>query len=187
MSDRRAQRKHDLTDMKDFAVACAAHPADPSYDHQELCGIAGQQFHTSKGKIYPLINRLEQAGPDLQAAHRDRSSGPRSCAALRSVSGGQGRILKIRSEHLLWTTRFVRNCAILDLLTRRSERSGFSTPRELHPQAGRVEDYGRSVEVPFKEFVHDNAVVRSAQGSTGSTHVHLPEEVRSRLRRAHSI
>lgn len=117
-------------------------------------------FNTSKGKIYPLINRLEQAG---LIAKRRIDSDKRRTEELTCTAAGKKAvkewILKIRAEHLLLDDPLRTKVQSFELLTPEERAQWILDVKEdLHRKLEEVEDYGRSVDVPFKEFVHDNAV-----------------------------
>ena len=117
-------------------------------------------FNTSKGKIFPLINRLEQAG---LISKRRIDSDRRGTEELRCTALGKQAVknwvLKIRAEHLLLDDPLRTKVQSFDLLTPEERAQWILDAKEdLHRKLDELEEYGREVEVPFKEFVHDNAV-----------------------------
>jgi DNA-binding PadR family transcriptional regulator len=154
--------KHDLTDNEGTLLSLVLR-IQPTTSYQ-IIKIYSESpvsnFNTSKGKIYPLINRLEQAG--LISKRRIESDRRRTeelhCTTL-GKKAVRDWILKIRPEHLLLDDPLRTKVQSFDLLSP-EERAQWilDAKEELHRKLDEVEDYGRSVEVPFKEFVHDNAV-----------------------------
>ncbi|GAA4746835.1 hypothetical protein GCM10023264_10630 [Sphingomonas daechungensis] len=117
-------------------------------------------FNTSKGKIYPLISRLEEEGL-ISKRRKDadrRGTEELSCTALgrRAVKDW---VLKIRPDHLLLDDPLRTRVQSFELLSA-DERARWvlNAKEQLHSKLDELEEYGRSVEVPFKEFVHDSAV-----------------------------
>jgi DNA-binding PadR family transcriptional regulator len=154
--------KHDLTDNEGTLLSLVLR-IQPTTSYQ-IIKIYSESpvtnFNTSKGKIYPLINRLEQDG---LISKRRIDSDRRGTEELRCTAAGKQAvkdwILKVRAEHLLLDDPLRTKVQSFDLLTS-EERARWilDVKEELHRKLEEVEEYGREVEVPFKEFVHDNAV-----------------------------
>jgi len=117
-------------------------------------------FGTSKGKIYPLIRRLNERGlirsrpvpgdargsERLEASHRGRE-------ALRRW------IKQIRPGHLLLEDPLRTMVQSFDMLTDEERAAWIKQAREaLEAKLHELEEYAAGVFVPYKDAVHDNAV-----------------------------
>ena len=117
-------------------------------------------FNTSKGKIYPLIRRLTEQG---LLAKRAVAGDARGTEELVCTAAGRRAVKRwvseIRPTHLLLDDPLRTKVQSFDLLSP-DERIGWilRAKEELHGKLEALEAYGREVDVPFKEFVHDNAV-----------------------------
>lgn len=117
-------------------------------------------FKTYKGKIYPLIDRLEKRG--LLSRHVVPGDG-RGAEQLRCTEAGQVAlrdwVQEIRPDHLLLDDPMRTKVQLFDLLSREEQvRWVLDAKEQLHAKLADIQAYERMVEVPFKEFVHDNAV-----------------------------
>lgn len=117
-------------------------------------------FNTSKGKIYPLIRRLRGRG--LLAAQAVRGD-LRGTERLVCTDAGREVIRawakQVRPTHLLLEDPLRTKVQSFDLFTREERIQWVVEAKAL--LAGKlreVEEYGRSVDVPYKSIVHDNAV-----------------------------
>lgn len=117
-------------------------------------------FNTSKGKIYPLIRRLEDRGLLIKRAVQGDG---RKTETLSCTETGRAAVkdwvVQIRDTHLLLDDPLrtkVQSFGLLD----REERLAWvvAAKTRLHEKLAELEAYGDTVEVPFKAFVHDNAV-----------------------------
>jgi DNA-binding PadR family transcriptional regulator len=117
-------------------------------------------FSTSKGKIYPLIRRLGEKGlikaekvpGDARGTERLESTQPGRRAVRDWVK-------EVRPGHLLLEDPLRTKVQAFDLLSR-DERIEWivEMKSQLLGKLEQVEEYGRHVEVPFQDFVHENAV-----------------------------
>jgi DNA-binding PadR family transcriptional regulator len=117
-------------------------------------------FNTSKGKIYPLIRRLEEGGLiEKRAVSGDR----RGTEVLSCTRAGRAAVKawvkEIRATHLLLDDPLRTKVQSFALLGEQERLDWVVAAKaSLHEKLGELEAYGKEVEVPFKEFVHDNAV-----------------------------
>ena len=117
-------------------------------------------FSTSKGKIYPLIRRLRERG---MVDARRVSGDARGTELLQSTSDGRRAVRdwvkETRPSHLLLEDPLRTKVQSFDLLSR-DERIEWvlEMKAQLLDRMEQIEEYGRHVEVPFQDFVHDNAV-----------------------------
>jgi len=117
-------------------------------------------FNTSKGKIYPLIRRLTDQG---LLAKRAVAGDARGTEELVCTAAGRRAVKRwvteIRPTHLLLDDPLRTKVQSFELLSP-DERIGWilRVKEELHGKLEELEAYGREVDVPFKAFVHDNAV-----------------------------
>jgi DNA-binding PadR family transcriptional regulator len=117
-------------------------------------------YKTHKGKIYPIIARLEARGllEKRQVAGDRRGTEEISC-----TTAGEGAlrewVMHDDPSHLLIDDPLRMKVQTFDLLSDAERLTWISTTRDLLlRKLAEVEDYGRSVDLPFKDFVHDNAV-----------------------------
>ncbi len=117
-------------------------------------------FNTSKGKIYPLIRRLEENGLIAkQAVSGDR----RGTEVLSCTKAGREAVKtwvqEIRATHLLLDDPLRTKVQSFGLLGEQERLDWVVAAKaRLHEKLVELEAYGKEVEVPFKDFVHDNAV-----------------------------
>jgi DNA-binding PadR family transcriptional regulator len=117
-------------------------------------------FNTSKGKIYPMIRRLREAG--LLRAKIVRGDA-RGTELLETTKKGReavrGWVKEIRPAHLLPDDPLRTKLQTFDLLSR-EERNEWITEQKVQmlSKLEAVEEYGRQVSVPYQDLVHDNAV-----------------------------
>lgn len=117
-------------------------------------------FNTSKGKIYPMIRRLREAG--LLKAKAVRSDA-RGTELLETTKTGRNAIRawvkEVRPTHLLPEDPLRTKLQSLDLLTRDEKIEWIAELKlQLLRKLEAVEQYGREVSVPYQDLVHDNAV-----------------------------
>lgn len=117
-------------------------------------------FNTSKGKIYPMIKRLRQAGL-LRA--RSVKGDARGTERLETTSKGRQAIRAwikdIRPSHLLPEDPLRTKVQSFDLLSREERIEWVSELKvELLKKLDQLEQYGREVTVPYQELVHENAM-----------------------------
>lgn len=117
-------------------------------------------FNTSKGKIYPLIRRLQSRGFLASEGAEADQRGPGRLLCTEDGQQELKRWLKqIRSTHLLLEDPLRTKVQSFDLLTK-DERIEWivNAKAALEMKLTEVENYGNEVEVPYQAFVHDNAV-----------------------------
>lgn len=117
-------------------------------------------FNTSKGKIYPLIARLANRGLlTKQIVPGDgRGSEQLLCTATGKRAVRQW-VRQIRPTHVLLDDPLRTKVQSFDLLSRQEQIAWIMEAKELlHAKLGELEEYRRTVDVPFKDFLHDNAV-----------------------------
>jgi len=117
-------------------------------------------FNTSKGKIYPLIRRLADRG--LLAKKQVPGDG-RGAEALSCTEEGKKAVREwvgqIRPTHLLLDDPLRTKVQSFGLLSREEQIAWIVDVKEqLHAKLGELEAYKKEVDVPFKDFLHDNAV-----------------------------
>jgi DNA-binding PadR family transcriptional regulator len=117
-------------------------------------------FNTSKGKIYPLIRRLRDRG--LLAAQPVKGD---ARGTERLICTGKGRDVvrawakQVRPTHLLLEDPLRTKVQSFELFSRDEQIQWVVEAKALLSEKLRqVEDYGREVDVPYKDIVHDNAV-----------------------------
>ncbi|MES2442418.1 MAG: helix-turn-helix transcriptional regulator [Pseudomonadota bacterium] len=117
-------------------------------------------FNTSKGKIYPIIRRLIERGLLEKAAVAGDARGTEqlSCTDAGRVAV-RGWVMQLRPSHLVLEDPLRTKVQSFDLLSRDERVAWILEAKEaLSGQAERLEAYGAEVEVPFQDFVHDNAM-----------------------------
>jgi len=117
-------------------------------------------FNTSKGKIYPLIRRLEERGLlKKKIVVGDR----RGTEDLMCTSEGRKAVKQwvkeVRPTHLLLEDPMRTKVQSFDLLSDRERMDWvIEAKAQLHRKLAELETYEKDVDVPFKTIVHDNAV-----------------------------
>ena len=117
-------------------------------------------FNASKGKIYPIIERLERLGMLCKRKlEGDRRGTEHLECTARGRKAVKAWVIEIRPTHLLLDDPLRTKVQSFDLLTPQEREDWIVKAKtELHEKLAEVDAYGREVDVPFKEFVHDNAV-----------------------------
>lgn len=117
-------------------------------------------FNTSKGKIYPLIRRLEEAGLiEKRAVSGDGRGTEVLLCSMAGRAAVKAWVQEIRATHLLLDDPLRTKVQSFDLLTPQERLDWVVAAKaRLHEKLDELEAYGKEVEVPFKDFVHDNAV-----------------------------
>ena len=153
---------HDLTDHEGTFLSlvlriqpATAYQVTKIYEESPV-----SNFNTSKGKIYPLIRRLAERG---LLAKRPVPGDGRGAEELLCTAEGEKAVRE-------WVTRIQRNHILLEdplrtriqsfhLLSREEQIAWIVEVKEqLHAKLAELESYRKEVDVPFKEFVHDNAI-----------------------------
>lgn len=117
-------------------------------------------FNTSKGKIYPLIRRLDERGLLVK---RLVTGDRRGTEELSCTDSGREAVrswvMEIRSTHLLLDDPLRTKVQSFGLLSN-AERLQWivAAKAQLHDKLAELDAYGKDVDVPFKALVHDNAV-----------------------------
>ncbi len=117
-------------------------------------------FNTSKGKLYPLVRRLKERGlVGSEPVAGDARGTERLVCTEAGKRAVKQWVLEIRQGHLLLEDPLRTKLQSFDLLSR-DERIGWivEAKAQLMAKLEALEEYGREVEVPFKDMVHDNAV-----------------------------
>ena len=117
-------------------------------------------YKTHKGKIYPIIARLTQAGllEKRKVSGDGRGTEEISCTA-EGLAALRDWVMRDDPGHLLTDDPLRMKVQTFDVLSPAEQIAWIATIRgSLRNKLEEVEDYGRSVDLPFKDFVHDNAV-----------------------------
>ena len=117
-------------------------------------------FNTSKGKIYPLIKRLIGRGllESSPVPGDARKTEQLACTAA-GAEAVRGWVKALRPAHLLLEDPLRTKVQSFDLLSQEERVAWILEAKEaLAQHEARLEQYGAEVDVPFHEFVHDNAV-----------------------------
>lgn len=117
-------------------------------------------YKTHKGKIYPIIARLEARGllEKRQVAGDGRGTEAISCTAAGEEALREW-VMRSDPGHLLTDDPLRMKVQTFDVLSNHERLTWIANTRDLlRRKLAEVEEYGRSVDLPFKDFVHDNAV-----------------------------
>lgn len=117
-------------------------------------------YKTHKGKIYPIIARLVAQGllEKRQVAGDGRGTEQISCTKSGQAALHEW-VMRNDPSHLLIDDPLRMKVQTFDVLSDAERLAWISTNRDLmRRKLAEVEEYGRSVDAPFKDFVHDNAV-----------------------------
>ena len=117
-------------------------------------------FGTSKGKIYPLIQRLEKRG---LLKKKPVAGDSRRSELLSATAGGRNAVrdwvMELKPDHFLVDDPLRTRLQSFDLLNHDQQLEWVANARDgLQRKLEELEAYGAAVTVPFKELVHDNAV-----------------------------
>ena len=119
------------------------------------------KFGTSKGKIYPIIDRLEGRGLLTKSRVGGDSRGTErlECTALGREAVREW-AMDIRPAHLLLDDPLRTRVQSFDLLSKEEQIEWIIRSRlGLRAKLEELETYASTVEVPFQNIVHDNAVM----------------------------
>ncbi|HZG45516.1 MAG TPA: PadR family transcriptional regulator [Allosphingosinicella sp.] len=116
-------------------------------------------FNTSKGKLYPMIHRLEERGllaaeevPDDQRGTHRFTCTEAGREVLRSW------VLSLRPEHELLHDPLRKKAQAFDLLTHAEQLQWLDEAKQrLERKLGEVERWPIEVEGPFGDVISDNA------------------------------
>ena len=117
-------------------------------------------FNTSKGKLYPLIARLRERGlVNAQAVSNDARGTERLTCTEAGIAAVKQWLKDIQPAHLLLEDPLRTKVQSFDLLSREEQIAWIvEVKAELAGKLAALEEYGAAVTVPYKQFVHDNAV-----------------------------
>lgn len=117
-------------------------------------------FGTSKGKIYPMIRRLRSQGllrSKPVEGDRRRSELLESTAA--GIEAVRHWVKQVRPHHILLDDPLRTKVQSFELLTPREQLEWINhAETALVEKLEELDRYAAEVDVPFKEFVHANAV-----------------------------
>jgi DNA-binding PadR family transcriptional regulator len=158
-----AETKSQLTDDEGafLALVIRVEPATAYQLSKIYAESPVSNFGTSKGKIYPLIRRMKARKLlASEAVAEDR----RGSELLRSTAAGRKAVrrwvMEIRPTHLLPEDPLRTKLQSFDLLAPEEQREWVAQARAaLAEKLDEVEQYGKGVTVPYKDLVHDNAVI----------------------------
>ena len=154
--------KHDLTDHEGTFLSlvlriqpATAYQVTKIYEESPV-----SNFNTSKGKIYPLIGRLVARG--LLGKKKVPGDG-RGAETLFCTAEGKRAVRawvrQVRPTHLLLDDPLRTKVQSFGLLSRDEQIAWIVEVKErLHDKLAELEAYKKEVDVPFKDFLHDNAV-----------------------------
>jgi DNA-binding PadR family transcriptional regulator len=115
---------------------------------------------TSKGKIYPMVERLQNRGLLKKRPVKGDARGSESleCTA-RGETAVRAWVLDIKPNHILLEDPLRTKLQSFDLLSRDEQLEWIVEAKsELQNKLDELEAYAAEVTVPYKELVHDNAV-----------------------------
>ena len=140
-------------------------------------------FGTSKGKIYPMIRRLKERG--LIGA-KMIAGDARNIEILRSTTKGRDAlrswVRQVKPGHLLPEDPLRTMVQSFELLSREERLQWIEDVRSgLRFKLAELEEYGATVQVPYKDQVHDNAV------SSIETRLGWLDRLESSVRRAGEV
>lgn len=117
-------------------------------------------FNTSKGKIYPLLRRLHEAGLlRPRKVLTDKRGTEQFEITRQGTKALREWIRDIRPTHLLPEDPLRTKVQSFDLLTREERLEWIAeTKTELLRKLEDVEQYRKNVSVPYHDLVHENAV-----------------------------
>jgi DNA-binding PadR family transcriptional regulator len=117
-------------------------------------------FNTSKGKIYPMIKRLREAGMlRARTVRGDRRGTEQLETTKKGRSAVRAWVKEIKPAHLLPEDPLRTKVQSFDLLTKQERIEWISDLKLcLLEKLDDIERYGEEVTVPFQELVHDSAV-----------------------------
>ena len=117
-------------------------------------------FNTSKGKIYPMIKRLREAGLlRARSVKGDARGTERLETTAKARQAIRAWVKDIRPSHLLPDDPLRTKVQSFDLLSREERIAWVAELKvELLKKLEQLEQYGKDVSVPYHQLVHDNAV-----------------------------
>ena len=154
--------KYDLTDHEGTFLSlvlriqpATAYQVTKIYEESPV-----SNFNTSKGKIYPLIRRLVERG---YLGKRRVPGDGRGAEELICTAEGKKAVrewvAQIRPTHVLLDDPLRTKVQSFGLLGRDEQIAWIVKAKELlHAKLAELDTYRDEVDVPFKDFLHDNAV-----------------------------
>jgi DNA-binding PadR family transcriptional regulator len=116
-------------------------------------------FGVSKGKIYPLINRLKKKGLLDAEKVEDRKGAERISTTALGREAVRSWVREIRPNHLLLEDPLRTKVQSFELLSEEERLEWIATAHaQLQAKLAEVRQYAESVTVPYKRQVLDNAV-----------------------------
>ena len=117
-------------------------------------------FNTSKGKIYPLIKRLVDRGLlSKRAVPGDGRGAEELACTAEGKKAVREWVRQIRPTHLPLDDPLRTKVQSFGLLSRDEQIAWIVEVKEaLHAKLAELEAYRKDVDVPFKDYLHDNAV-----------------------------
>ena len=117
-------------------------------------------FGTSKGKIYPLIRRLRSQGLLRSAPiEGDRRGSELLESTAAGIEAVRHWVKQIRPQHILLDDPLRTKVQSFELLTEREQLQWINQAEAaLADKLTELDRYAAEVDVPFKQFVHANAV-----------------------------
>jgi len=117
-------------------------------------------FGTSKGKIYPLIRRLHSEGLLRSAPiEGDRRGSELLESTAAGIEAVRHWVKQIRPHHILLDDPLRTKVQSFELLTEREQLQWINQAEAaLADKLTELDRYAAEVDVPFKQFVHANAV-----------------------------
>jgi DNA-binding PadR family transcriptional regulator len=117
-------------------------------------------YKTHKGKIYPIIERLTARGYlEKRAVAGDRRGTEHLVCTPAGRDAVRRWVLEIQPHHLLPDDLLRTKLQSFDLLSQQQRLAWVESARaQLQAKLSELDAYGREVDVPYKYFVHDNAI-----------------------------
>jgi DNA-binding PadR family transcriptional regulator len=117
-------------------------------------------FNTSKGKIYPLIRRLEERGLlRKRMVPGDRRGTEELFCTEEGKAAVTAWVSQIRDSHVLLDDPLRTKVQSFDLLTKDQQVAWIMEAKQrLLDKLAELDSYRKEVDVPYKDFLHDNAV-----------------------------
>lgn len=117
-------------------------------------------FGTSKGKIYPMIRRLREQGlVRAIPVEGDRRGSELLESTAAGIEAVRHWVKEIRSHHILLEDPLRTKVQSFELLTQREQLEWLGeAEKALVGKLAQLDQYASEVDVPYKEFVHANAV-----------------------------
>jgi DNA-binding PadR family transcriptional regulator len=117
-------------------------------------------FNTSKGGLYPAINRLRERGYlSAEVIEGDRRGSERLSCTPAGVEAVKQWVLDLRDTHFLPIDPLRTKVMSFNLLSRDEQIEWIVDAKaQLQAKLDEVNVYDTTVEIPFQALIHDNAV-----------------------------